>query len=78
MPGLHAPPSVPDFIAKWSASSGAERANKDAFLVELCDVLGVPRPSPTTGDPGKDTYVFEKDAPFVSEGGMRSMGKVDL
>ena len=31
------------FILRWSASSGAERANKDSFLNELCDVLGVPR-----------------------------------
>jgi hypothetical protein len=29
------------FIARWSPSSAAERANKDTFLVELCDVLGV-------------------------------------
>ncbi len=70
--------SLPDFVAKWSASGAAERANKDAFLIELCDVLDVPRPSPTTGDPARDTYVFEKDAVFAHEGGTTTIGKVDL
>jgi len=36
--------TVAEFIAKWSASGAAERANKDSFLIELCDLLGVPRP----------------------------------
>ncbi len=31
------------FIATWAASEAAERANKDAFLIGLCDVLGVAR-----------------------------------
>jgi hypothetical protein len=43
--------NIAAFIAKWSASAAAERANKDTFLQELCDVLGVPRPDPTTADP---------------------------
>lgn len=35
------------FLAKWQASGGAERANYQHFLVELCGVLGVPRPDPS-------------------------------
>ncbi|WP_437733599.1 hypothetical protein [Sorangium sp. So ce1335] len=35
---------VAAFVEKWSASGASERANKDLFLAELCDVLGVPRP----------------------------------
>jgi hypothetical protein len=70
--------SLPDFVAKWSASGAAERANKDAFLIELCDVLDVPRPAPTTGDPARDTYVFEKDAILPHEGGTTTIGKIDL
>jgi hypothetical protein len=66
------------FIGTWSASGGAERANKDLFLTELCDALGVPRPSPTTGDPERDVYVFERDAHFAHEGGTATIGKVDL
>jgi SAM-dependent methyltransferase len=70
--------SVDAFITKWAASGAAERANKDAFLIELCDLLDVPRPDPTTGDPDKDVYVFEKDARTTHEGGTVSIGKADL
>lgn len=69
---------VTAFIAKWSASSGSERANKDSFLSELCDLLDVPRPDPTTGRPEHDNYVFEKDAPVPYEDGATRLGKIDL
>ena len=39
--------AVSAFIERWSKSGGAERANYQLFLAELCDVLGVPRPDPT-------------------------------
>jgi len=51
--------TLDSFIDRWSASGDAERANKDSFLNELCEVLGVERPHPKTGDPHKDLYVFE-------------------
>ena len=60
-------PIIPDgdtierFIARWSASGAAERANKDSFLKELCRVLGVAEPDATTGDPERDHFVFERD-----------------
>lgn len=50
------------FLDRWAASGASERANKDLFLAELCDVLGVPRPDPATGDPDRDLYVFERDS----------------
>jgi hypothetical protein len=52
--------SLDGFIAKWADSGAAERANKDSFLNELCDVLDVPRPDPTRNDPERDVYVFER------------------
>ena len=67
-----------EFIPRWTESSASERANKDAFLLELCDVLGVPRPDPTTGDAAADRYVFERDAVLVAEGQKRSISKIDL
>lgn len=70
--------TVDEFIARWKESSGAERANKDAFLVDLCDALGVDRPNPTTGDPDRDTYVFEKDVAIPHEDGKKTIGKIDL
>ena len=42
------PPPLQDFIARWSASAAAERANKDLFPTELCDELRVVGPEPTT------------------------------
>ncbi|MFI5181103.1 MAG: class I SAM-dependent DNA methyltransferase [Thermoanaerobaculia bacterium] len=69
---------IETFTAKWSASGAAERANKDAFLLDLCDLLGVPRPDPATGDPERDRYTFERDAVIVDEGEKQSIGKMDL
>jgi hypothetical protein len=67
------------FIANWKKNDGGEeRANKDSFLNELCDVLGVPRPPPKTGDRERDAYVFEADVLHVNAGGKVSTLKVDL
>ena len=30
------------------------------FLSELCDILEVPRPDPTSADPAKNLYVFDR------------------
>jgi restriction-modification enzyme MmeI-like protein len=68
---------IDSFLTRWSASGDAERANKDSFLNELCDVLGVERPHPKTGDPKRDLYVFEKDVARTKAGGT-SIGRVDL
>jgi len=37
---------VQDFIAHWSSASASERANSQPFLLDLCDLLAVPRPDP--------------------------------
>jgi len=66
------------FIARWSASAAAERANKDMFLTELCDALGVLRPEPATGDGERDQYVFEKGALLLKDGQRTTTGHVDL
>lgn len=70
--------SVEELITKWSASGAAERSNSQPFLVDLCDVLGVERPSPATGNVERDTYVFERDARILHEGGVVTLGKIDL
>lgn len=69
---------LPDFIARWTASGASERANKDSFLRDLCDVLGVPHPDPKTGDRARDSYVFEADAVLPHAGGAVTVGKMDL
>jgi hypothetical protein len=57
------PPSdaVEIFISRWTArEGGAERANYQMFLSELCDVLGVHRPDPAGADRELNDYVFER------------------
>jgi hypothetical protein len=38
--------AIQRFIQRWGKSAGAERANYQLFLAELCDALAVPRPDP--------------------------------
>ncbi len=68
---------VSSFVAKWSRSSAAEHSNSQSFLNDLCDLLGVERPSPATGDPKLDHYVFEKPVLLAKEDNA-SVGHVDL
>ena len=42
------------FIRRWEKSGGAERANYQLFLTELCDVLGVNHPEPTVRRRGRE------------------------
>ncbi|HEX8408361.1 MAG TPA: type IIL restriction-modification enzyme MmeI [Thermoanaerobaculia bacterium] len=67
-----------DFVEKWQGSGAAERANAQPFLLDLCDVLGVERPRPATGDPELDSYTFERDAVLLHEGKPHTIGKMDL
>lgn len=56
----------PDFFGLWLDSAGNERANKDTFLLDLCDFLDVPRPGAKDKSPD---YCFEKDIQrFHAEG----------
>jgi hypothetical protein len=66
------------FIARWQASAASERSNYALFLVELCDVLGVERPKPATGEAERDLYVFERPVEFRNPDGSTSPGFIDL
>jgi hypothetical protein len=61
---------VEAFIARWTGrEGGAERANYQMFLSELCDVLGVDRPQPADATRANNDYVFERAvSPRESEG----------
>lgn len=69
--------TYPDFEARWKNSGGAERANYGLFLQDLCDLLEVPRPDPTTDDPTQDSYVLERAVQF-NDGAKKSTGRIDL
>lgn len=67
-----------DFIARWKDSGGAELANSQSFLKELCALLEVPQPEPTQPDESHNDYVFEKRVEFNNGDGTKSEGRIDL
>lgn len=66
------------FIAKWQNSGGAELANFQMFITELCTLLAVPHPIPTVEDERQNLYVFEKAVFFKNGDGTVSNGRIDL
>jgi len=71
-------PALDAFIARWAASAGAERANYQIFLAELCDVLGLPRPDPSVADEAANTYVFDKAVTFPLPDAKTTTKYIDL
>lgn len=69
---------VSDFIERWNASGAAERANHQPFIIELCDILGVPRPEPAKADSSQNSYVFEHPVLFDDGFGHTSTKFIDL
>src|SRR5882762_1713486 len=67
-----------DFIQRWQASGGAERSNYQAFLIELCDLLNVPRPIPAVPDTTKNLYSFEHSITVTHADGSTSTNFIDL
>ncbi len=58
------PVTYAEFDARWKPAGGAERANYGLFLQDLCDLIGVDRPDPTTDNPAQDAYVLERAVEF--------------
>lgn len=69
--------NIDDFITRWQQSGGSERANFQTFANELCDVLGVPRPTPASEMATASAYHFEHPVTFIHTGS-QSRGFVDL
>jgi hypothetical protein len=63
------PEQIDSFITRWENSGAAERANYQMFLSELCDILEVPRPDPTSPDPAKNLHVFDRAITRVNPDG---------
>ncbi|RYF73179.1 MAG: SAM-dependent DNA methyltransferase, partial [Cytophagaceae bacterium] len=66
-----------DFEKRWQPAGGAERANYGLFLQDLCTLIGVAAPDPTTDNPAQDAYVLERAVTF-SDGPKQSTGRIDL
>ena len=69
--------SPDEFIQRWKASSGSERANFQQFAIELTQLLDVPAPKPVTADAQNDDYRFERPVTFVHTA-TQSRGYIDL
>jgi hypothetical protein len=48
------------------------------FLSELCGIIGVPRPDPTSPDPAKNRYVFDRAITRINPDGSTSTNYIDL
>ncbi len=70
--------AVEAFIARWSISGGAERANYQIFLTELCDLIGVGKPDPAQESNQFNDYVFERSVAFKHEDGTQTTKFADL
>lgn len=66
------------FISRWAESGGAELANFQSFATELCDLLSLPHPDPSTEDNSHNNYVFERRIDFKHPDGTTSPGRIDL
>ncbi len=64
-----------DFVAKWQGSAGDERANKDSFLRDFCEALGLEVPGPKDASPH---YCFEKEIRLTHGDGSTTTGFMDL
>lgn len=62
------------FIAKWKGVAASELSTSQSFLIDLCELLEVPRPHPT---PEQD-YMFERPLTFRHADGSSSAGRIDL
>ena len=69
---------VAQFIDRWKDTGGNEHANYTSFLIELCDVLSVPRPEGSKVDVTQNAYVFERDVTEHHPDGSVSHRRIDL
>ncbi len=70
---------VDAFIHRWQGREcGQERANYGLFLIELCDVLDLPRPEPAGASSDRNDYVFERAVKKTDRDGAVSYPRIDL
>ena len=72
------PTALDAFLSHWRDAAGSERANYQLFVGALCTLLDLPAPEPATGQPERDSYVFERRVIFRHGDGSESAGFIDL
>ena len=61
------------FTARWQGVTASELSTAQSFVIELCDLLDLPRPHAT---PQQD-YMFERPVTFRHGDGSSSAGRID-
>ena len=67
---------VATFIARWQGvqlTSASELSSSQTFLLDLCQLLGVPTPLPSL----EQDYMFERPVTFAHGDGSTSSGRID-
>jgi hypothetical protein len=64
---------VAAFIQRWRGVEASELSTAQSFVLELCDLLEVPRPHPTASQ----EYMFERPVVFQHGDGSTSSGRID-
>ena len=67
------PTDASAFIARWQGVTASELATSQSFVIDLCELLGVPRPHAT----GAQDYMFERPVTFQHGDGSTSAGRID-
>ena len=61
------------FIQRWQGVTATEISTAQTFVIEFCELLGVPRPYPTP----EEDYMFERPVTFSYGDGSTSAGRID-
>jgi hypothetical protein len=61
------------FIERWRGITASELSTSQSFVIELCELLGVPRPHATA----EQDYMFERPVTFAHGDGSSSAGRID-
>ena len=69
---------VDTFITRWQQSGASERANYALFLSELCDLLEVKRPDPSSEQNAENDYVIDRAFTRSDKDGGTSTVYLDL
>lgn len=69
---------VDHFINRWQKSGAAERSNYALFLSELCDLLDVSRPDPSSEQNEENDYVIDRAFTRSDKDGSTSTVYLDL
>lgn len=59
--------AVDEFIQRWQQSGGAEMANSQLFLNELCQLLNVPQPESSFAKSIKKCFSSRRLGPDIPE-----------